>query len=636
MKLSLKAAVASAASLAVVVAGAGTAFAYTGTGTTNTTTPPWETGNTLFAATNGYGANLDPNSKGGILFYDAAGNQIAGGSSLANIGTYLATTGTAARPSATLAAMQFAVPNHLTPQHGELGDGRRHRLQRLPGRGPRPGADVPRSRSPRSTRARGEGSITSILGLITNDATTGYDHILQVRVKDSGIGVPTTGLNSPNYYWSADIEYNNTTTAFADGLAVGAWKVVYPTIVVPGTTTATPTASPVSPVTFGTSVTFSTTVSLTAGGTLPAAAGGTVTFFDGATQIGAAKPYAGGTVTSDATTTLSVATHSVTAAYSPAGLYGTSTSGALSFSVTGVSVATTTQLTLGATTVNQPNPVTGTAVVTPAAGGAAITVGSVAFHLDSAAGTVLGTDANGADGFTFSSASSTISPLGAHTVYAVYLGGSSGATNYTTSTSAPASFTLAAATGANPDVQNIETSIDQGTILISTPYNATAPLVVPQLTLTTSGQPIYTGSAAFGNIAIHDQRPANLPYDVYATSSNLLRSTGTSGLPAGTNSTIDSHNVGLTGIGYDSAFTSTAVATGQVFTDAPAAAGIQPGAYTSGNSGLGIVAPATTGAHIMHAATGYGDTIIKGTLTINAPTNTWTGLYDGTVTFTAL
>ena len=120
-----------------------------------------------------------------------------------------------------------------------------------------------------------------------------------------------------------------------------------------------------------------------------------------------------------------------------------------------------------------------------AAGGAAITVGSVAFHLDSAAGTVLGTDANGADGFTFSSASSTISPLGAHTVYAVYLGGSSGATNYTTSTSAPASFTLPAATGANPDVQNIETSIDQGTILISTPYNATAPLVVPQLTLTT-------------------------------------------------------------------------------------------------------------------------------------------------------
>ena len=105
---------------------------------------------------------------------------------------------------------------------------------------------------------------------------------------------------------------------------------------VPATTTATPTASPVSPVTFGTSVTFSTTVSLTAGGALPAAAGGTVTFFDGATQIGAAKPYIGGTITSDATTTLSVATHSVTAAYSPAGLFGASTSGPLSFQVTGI------------------------------------------------------------------------------------------------------------------------------------------------------------------------------------------------------------------------------------------------------------------------------------------------------------
>ena len=635
MKLRMKGAVAAAASIALIATGAGVANAYTGTGPLpGTTTPPWEAGNVNFPSAPGFPA-VDPNSKGGVLFYDASGNQIAGGP-LSSIGTYLATNGTAARPGTTTANASFAVPNHLTPNTVNWVTAGATGSSFWP-LSPAVGGITTSATVPVATlnTAGGEGSITAILGVITNDATAGYDHVLQVRVKDA-VASNTAGNNSNNFYWSTDIEYNNTATAFADGLAAGQWKVIYPAVNVPATTTATPTASPVSPVTFGTSVTFSTTVSLTAGGALPAAAGGTVTFFDGATQIGAAKSYTGGTITSDATTTLSVASHTVTASYSPAGLFGPSTSSALSFSVTGVSVGTTTQLTLGATTVNQPNPVTGTAVVTPAAGGAAITVGSVAFHLDSAAGTVLGTDANGADGFTFSSASSTISPLGAHTVYAVYLGGSSGATNYTTSTSAPASFTLAAATGANPDVQNIETSIDQGTILISTPYNATAPLVVPQLTLTTSGQPIYTGSAAFGNIAIHDQRPANLPYDVYATSSNLLRSTGTSGLPAGANSTIDSHNVGLTGIGYDSAFTSTAVATGQVFTDAPAAAGIQPGAYTSGNSGLGIVAPATTGAHIMHAATGYGDTIIKGTLTINAPTNTWTGLYDGTVTFTAL
>ena len=123
MKLRMKGAVAAAASIALIATGAGVANAYTGTGPLpGTTTPPWETGNVNFPSAPGFPA-VDPNSKGGVLFYDASGNQIAGGS-LSSIGTYLATNGTAARPGTTTANASFAVPNHLTPEHRQLGDRR--------------------------------------------------------------------------------------------------------------------------------------------------------------------------------------------------------------------------------------------------------------------------------------------------------------------------------------------------------------------------------------------------------------------------------------------------------------------------------------------------------------------------------
>jgi len=635
MKLKHKAGMAAAVSLAVVVAGAGTAFAYTGTGTTNTTTPPWETGNTLFPSAPNY-PNLDPNSKGGILFYDANGNQIAGGSSLSNIGTYLATTGTPARPNGTLANMLFAVPDHTKPTIqwtpiGATGS------NAFPVAAPGP---VLASTVPVATlnTSGGEGSIASIAGVITNDPTTGYDHILQVRVKDSGIGVPTTGLNSNNYYWSADIEYNNTTSAFTDGLAVGAWKVVYPAVVNQSTVTDAPIPSLASPQQYGTSVSFSTTVHVgTAGGTGVTA--GTVQFFDGASQIGATKPVNGsGQATSDATTTLSIATHSITAVYTPAAgaLFNGSTSGITSFQVTQAGAHnTTTGLVVGTASVTQPAPVTATATVTDttASPNANVTAGSVVFHLDSAAGTILGTDSNGADGWTLSAPSGSI-PAGSHTIYAVYSGttNQSPSFDWNGSTSGPGSFTVITGAVSNTDVQNIETSIAAGTVTIVTDYSGTAKLVVPALQLNGTGT-FFTNNVPFGHIQVNDQRPGNLGYDLFAQSSTLTRTAPAGPIASGTVGTIDSHNVGFTSVGQDLGWTSTADTSSSNVSYASdatvqAANAVQPGA-AAGSGGLG------DGAKIAHANHGYGNLVIKALLTINAPLNTYYGTYDGTITFTA-
>ena len=97
----------------------------------------------------------------------------------------------------------------------------------------------------------------------------------------------------------------------------------------------------------GTSLTFSTTVAAVSGSI---AAGGTVTFFDGATQLGAPKGVAGpvGTspvsVSSDAISGLGLGSHSITAHFAPGGTgFAASTSGGLAQQITApVDVATTT------------------------------------------------------------------------------------------------------------------------------------------------------------------------------------------------------------------------------------------------------------------------------------------------------
>jgi hypothetical protein len=127
------------------------------------------------------------------------------------------------------------------------------------------------------------------------------------------------------------------------------------------------------------SVNFTATVAAEAAATL--SPDGTVTFHDGAScsdpQIGAAKTLASGVATSDATTSLSVGTHTITACYA-----GNNNFKASNGNVTQIvdKASTTTVVTTSGSPSILHQPVTFTAVVTANAPATATPVGNVTFH----------------------------------------------------------------------------------------------------------------------------------------------------------------------------------------------------------------------------------------------------------------
>ncbi|MGH3855234.1 MAG: Ig-like domain-containing protein [Pseudonocardiaceae bacterium] len=167
-------------------------------------------------------------------------------------------------------------------------------------------------------------------------------------------------------------------------------------------TTTTLSTSSAAMAVSGTSVTLNATVT-------PATAAGTVQFRDGATNIGAPATLTNGTA-STTTTTLGVASHQLTAVFTPTDttMYSASTSPAVTFAVAGAST-TNTMLTTSPTSGVLPNtPVTLTAMLTPSA----------------AAGTVRFMDATtniGSAGVTNGTATATMTfAVGSHELTAVF------------------------------------------------------------------------------------------------------------------------------------------------------------------------------------------------------------------------
>jgi len=154
-----------------------------------------------------------------------------------------------------------------------------------------------------------------------------------------------------------------TATAFSASTSDALSYVVNAAGAGPTATSTTVTANPASPTTAGTSVTFTATVS-------PSTAAGSVQFMDGTNTLGSPVTVSGGTATSAATTTLSTATHSITAVFTPtnASAFGPSTSTALSYVVNaaGTPVTTTTAVTASvASPTTTGTSVTFTATVAP-------------------------------------------------------------------------------------------------------------------------------------------------------------------------------------------------------------------------------------------------------------------------------
>lgn len=640
----------------LVVAEASSARAYVGSGAGGA--PEWVPGDTA--------------RKGFVTLYDAAGNQLTGGSNINAISAYVGTSGAAPRSGATSASAYLAAPDPgnidpatWTTVSMTAGFAWSPTPSGTPGFTPTgPGAFV--KLTPAGAAL---GTLAGTLALPATPAQVDYYRILEIRVQDAGLGVASDG----GRYWATDIEYNPTTaTAAYDGLAPGAWRVVYPAAVLPTPILTTPTASPTGSVVEGAPLVFTTRISPPSG----SLNGGRIRFYadgfpiDGSPAVSgpctAALPC---TVSTNQVTSLNAGTHAITAQYFTAAgvLVGGAASPALSQVIVPPPPATTAT-TLGTIasaspddlpgSVTKPELVTGSAFVTVSdpsspSYGSTVPRGSVSWFADGSP-TPFATDDDPSDGFAFSVSSAiftgSAAPGTAHSIVAKYSGATApGVQDLLPSVSGAATLSVIDLV-ISTDTQYLQTTLLPGTVTITTPYTAssvcptdpvtglpTTPascgrLVLPAMTLDSTATG-YTTSALFSSIAVLDTRPGNLPYDVYAVASDLTRVAGVSPLP-GTVSVIDSHDVGLTSLALaPTGITNVLPATGNlVLLQNPAADWVLPGAavFPNGRAGLG-----GAGQRILHADHGLGTTTLEGRVTVNAPTSTIDGTYAGTITFSA-
>ena len=578
MNVRLKSVITGAAVLALTAGGlaatAGTAFA---------ATSPWEP---------------DPNSNGSIVFYNAAGAVVTGGSDLSHIADYAAVTTGPTVATATKATLFFAAPDH-TKVTGLWFN------QAFSGSTtyPNPAAPAPLTTltKPYVSLAAADGSLTDFIAGAVLDTTAGYNNVIQVRIKDSGPG----GVGSGSRYWDTNILVN---------VAAGTWTV-NDALAVSSTTTLTatppsPQTNPASPVTLSAAI-------------APTTAAGTVKFFDGATQVGATQTVVSGAAS--VVTTPALGDHPYTAVFTPAPatLVNGSTSNSIPYHVGAPQITTTTALSANPSTSAQFAPVVLTANVAAAdAPATAGLTGAVAFFNGA---TNLGAGVPDAVPGEYKLTTTGL-PLGTDSITAVYTPTSS---LYSGSTSAAATVTITAAacpgvpdgTGATcSDPQPIQVTVAAGSLTITTPYTATNPFVLPSPVLNAAGT-LLVSSAPFPKvtdpaIVVHSSLAGNPNWTVSVTSTDLTGAT-----PA---NKINGANLGLTGGSLNAA----PVFAGTVsFTGIPAANGVAVGVL----SPLGLAGGPHTFAQ--SAGGGNGSAAMTGILSLNAPTNTAADTYTGTITF---
>ncbi len=238
------------------------------------TTPPWEP----LAA-----------SQGGLTFYNAAGQQITGGSLTAPFATYV--EGGATLRSGDTKATMFA----YTPVSGKdpaLWSGAEISSSTVFPNTSAPGA-LATATAPVVSGATSDLALSDYITEYPNNDTSadGYANLYVLRLKTSGPGLPFVST-----YDAADIQVTGST-----------WQVVYPTPPLTSTQT-TLTTSPSTAQTVGTSVTLTATVS--------PAESGTVQFEVGSTNLGAPQTVVNGQATY-ITTALPVGDDSLSAVFTP-------------------------------------------------------------------------------------------------------------------------------------------------------------------------------------------------------------------------------------------------------------------------------------------------------------------------------
>ena len=324
-------------------------------------------------------------------------------------------------------------------------------------------------------------TLSSVSGAAPTGTVTFYNGATSLgtgTVNGSGVATLATaalpvGTDTVNAVYGGDSNYasstsNNLTETVAKGTSTG--------------TLTTSNASPSA----GQSVTLTDTLP-SSNGTVPT---GTVTFYSGSASLGTATPNASGVATL-ATSSLPVGTDSVTAVYGGDTNFGTSTSNAVTETVTKSSAGGA--LTASNTSPSYGQPITLTDTLTTANG--IVPTGTVTFYNGS---TAIGTGSVSATGVATLSTGSL--PVGTASITAVYGGDS----NYGTSTSNATAVNV----GKNAGTGTLSTSNaapTYGQFVTFTDTLPSANSVVPTGTVT-----FYNGSTALGTGSVSASGVATL------------------------------------------------------------------------------------------------------------------------------
>lgn len=572
----------------------------------------------------------DANSLGRVVFYDAQGHVLTGGSNLQHIADYVATT-TADTTGSTKATFFFAAPDHNQPDTSQWATFDQSLSTTYPNASAPAPIKGPGFTNPVVTLGSGDADFADTVGGVAQDTTTGYANIFQVRVYST--------KSSPKY-WESDIQVNQAT---------GTWQVVDPSI---ATTTTSISGNPAggssSP---GTLITPGSSLPLSA--TVAPAKNGTVQFFDGTTAVGSPQTVTTSNGTATVTDTPAAGNHSYSAVFTPDG--GTEVVGSASPTIfyqaknlfaTHVALSVnpasapqysnavlTADITNDNTNAAAGNVGTVTFTATPSGGGAATTLGTQSTN-DGTAGeyklsysvTLAQGDYNLNASFAPSDTadyapSATAAPT-AFTVTAAQCPGSPANQD-------PSSPYFGAAAGQFPtcsNTANIEVTVSPGSLTISTPYTSSNPFVLPVMKLNPAGT-LLSSSAAFPSagqyITVTSTLAGDPNWTVSVTASDLVGQASTSHV-------INGENVGLTAGALANGASSSLDPKfpGSVaFTDNAAAPGATPS--DTGSAGL------KNGPHTFAVSSGGGNGTAQmtGTLTVNAPTQTVADTYDGTIVF---
>ena len=549
------------------------------------------------AATTGNGGvaiayQPDSNDLGGLYFYDAAGHQITSGSINDNPMAKYYVSGATGAASAYVADSTPQTGNSATwSSTQQISSTQSQPLGSLPGDlAGYTGAVV-------SDDSGLSFSSNQISAFPQTSSTSGYQNLYEVRMY--------TGSDTLHWY-AAEIQVNGTS-----------WTQVFPN-------QTTPTVAVSSPAT-ATAATTGGTASVTVTATLGTGTPGKVQFLDGATVIGT------GTVsgtTASFTYNAAVGSHSYSAKFVPqpgtAGLASASTANS-------------------STSVVNPATATTIAFVSQSVGTYANDAASFTFHVSAAdstnpAGTVVFKDGaatlgngtqNGSTGdYTYSTSSLG---QGSHQISAQFLATNSAVYANSNTAQGTAFSYQGSPTVGQPAAANIDTVVTPGIVTITTPYGPSNVFHLGNAVLDPTGTYIVAQAAfpaaADSPITITDTRAGNLPWHATVTSADLT----------GTNNSANKIN------GEDLGFINPSVSypagnglTGKV-TVSGTAAGAGFGPTDPGTAGLksGPTFATTTNAGNPGSG-GAGTALVRGTLTLQAPSSTPADTYTGVLTFTVI